>query len=379
MLPGPVIVTRCPNCQGLVSRRTLASGNTLGAKWWTDGEFRARMLPMTPELIRCVHCTQVAWRDDFEEVDSYESYLGFLAFSEEEDAKKRIESAKAKRAQYENLPYFEEPSAEEIIRFINRSSLLAHKEVHARILAWRRWNDSRRDEDKFQALNEEEERNLIRIVELLEKAGDQNLLLAEAFRELGNLKSARRIIDQSAFADKEQSTVQFLLELIDRGDTQVCLITEDDEREWRMLRRERSRNDPNAGLPAYDSSGPPVFSIASNKWWFKPVGMLVHNWALIERNTDGTATVYFFHDLGTTKNANPGYSYYQLKGRCAVVDSLNFEDEELAVFELEFNGFQDLSKKPGPWDGSEPFGTFYDAREREDGIYSRGDYWKKMS
>jgi hypothetical protein len=378
MLPGPVIVTKCPNCQGLVLRRTFASANTLGAKWWTDGEFRARMLPMTPGLIRCGHCSQVAWRDAFEEVDSYESYSGFLAFSKEEDAKKRIENAKAKRAQYENLPYFEGPSAEEIIRFVNQSSLLADQEVHARILAWRSWNDSRRDEDKYQALTEEEERNLIRIVELLEKAGDQILLLSEAYRELGDLESARRVIDHSAFADEEQSTVQFLLELIDRGDTQVCLITEDDDREWRMLRRERSRNAPNPSLPAYETSGPPVFSIVSNKWWFKPVGMLVHNWALVEKNTDGTATVYFFHDLGTTKNTPPGYRYYQLKGRCAVVDSLNFEDEELAVLELEFNGFEELSKNPGPWDGCEPFGTFYDARGTEDGVYSRGGYWEKM-
>lgn len=379
MLPGPVIVTRCPNCQGLILRRTLASGNTIGAKWWTDGEFRARMLPMTPGLIRCGHCAQVAWRDDFEEVDSYESYLGFLAFSEVEDAKKRMESAKAKRAQYENLPYFEEPTAEEIIRFVDQPSLIANQEVHARILAWRRWNDSRRYEDEYQALTEEEQRNLKRIVELLEKAGDQNLLLSEAYRELSDLESARIVIDQSAFADEEQSTVQFLLELIDQGDTQVSLITDDEEREWRMLRRLRSRNDPNPCRPAYDNSGPPVFSIASNKWWFKPVGMLVHNWALVEKNTDGTATAYFFHDLGTTKNATPGYRYYQLKGRCAVVDSLNFENEKLAVLELEFNGFEELSKKPGPWDGSEPFGTFYDARETEDGVYSHGEYWKKMS
>jgi hypothetical protein len=144
-----------------------------------------------------------------------------------------------------------------------------------------------------------------------------------------------------------------------------------------MLRRLRSRKDPNHCLPAYDNSGPPVFSIASKNWWFKPVGMLVQNWALIEKNTNGTATVFFFHDLGTTKNTISEYRYYQLKGRCAVVDSLDFEDEELAAFELKFNGFQELSKKPGPWDGSEPLGTFYDARETEEGVYSRGGYWKK--
>jgi hypothetical protein len=70
--------------------------------------------------------------------------------------------------------------------------------------------------------------------------------------------------------------------------------------------------------------------------------------------------------------------FRSLEGRCAVVDSLDFEDEEFAAFELEFNGFQELKKKPGPWDGSEPFGTFYDARETEEGIYSRGGYWRKM-
>lgn len=377
MLPGPVIVTKCLNCQGLLLRSTLASGNTLGAKLWTDGEFRACMLPTTPVLVRCDHCSKVAWRSQFEEVDSYESYFGFLAFSDDEDAKQRVESAKAKRAQYDHLPYFQEPSAEQIIIFVNQGHLLSLQEARARILAWRRWNDSRRDEDKYQALTDEEQKNLIRIVKLLDQAGDNNLLLAEAHRELGNLESAKRVIDQSTFSHEEQSTVQFLIELIDRGDTQVCLITEDEEREWRMLRRVRSRKDPNPCQPAYDSSGPPVFSIGSKNWWFKPVGMLVHNWALIERNTDGTATAYYFHDLGTTKNATPGYRHYQLKGRCAVVDSLDFGDEDLAKLEFEFNGFKELSKKPGPWDGSEPFGTFYDARNAEEGVYSRGGYWKK--
>jgi hypothetical protein len=143
-----------------------------------------------------------------------------------------------------------------------------------------------------------------------------------------------------------------------------------------MLRRTRSRNDPNPTLPVYDSSGPAVFLITSKEWWVKPVGMLVHNWALIEKNTDGTAIAYFFHDLGRTKNANPNYRYFQVKGRCAVVDSLDFENEELAAYELEFNGFQKLSKKPGPWDGSEPFGTFYDARQFEDGVYSKIGFWK---
>jgi hypothetical protein len=68
---------------------------------------------------------------------------------------------------------------------------------------------------------------------------------------------------------------------------------------------------------------------------------------------------------------------FQLKDRCAVVDSLNFEDADIAAFELKFNGFRGLSHNPGPWDETVPFGTFFDARGTEDRIYSKGGYWKK--
>ena len=171
----------------------------------------------------------------------------------------------------------------------------------------------------------------------------------------------------------------YVLHRIERGDSQVCLIADDDEREWRMLRRLRSRENPEPDLPPYAEDGPPVFEIRSRDWWFKPVGMLVHSWALIERNIDGTATVYFFHDRGLAKNADHRYKYSQLKGRCAVIDSLDFEDDALAECELDFNGFQQLSKRPGPWDGSEPFGTFYDARETEDGVYSKGGHLRRAA
>ena len=181
------------------------------------------------------------------------------------------------------------------------------------------------------------------------------------------------------YSHDEESAVQFLLELIENGDTQVCLITEDDEREWRMLRRVKNRNNPNPVLPEYDASGPAEFFIKSREWWFKPVEMLVHNWALIETNSDETATVYFFHDNGITKNGCQEYKLFQLKGRCAVVDSLNFEDADTAEYALGHNGFQLLKRKAGPWDGSEPFGTFYDARATENGVYSKEGYWKSIS
>ena len=130
-------------------------------------------------------------------------------------------------------------------------------------------------------------------------------------------------------------------------------------------------------LPDFDPTGPLVFTIGSRDWWVKPLEMLVHNWALIENSSVGTATIYFFHDNGLLRNGAVDFTYRQLKGRCAVVDSLDFKDVDLAAFELEFNGFKKLSKNPGPWEGSIPIGTFYDARETEDRIYSKGAYWQQ--
>jgi len=379
MLPGPVIIKKCSLCNGMIKEKTIASGNTRGAKRWTDGEFRARMLPISPSLIKCGHCNGIAWRTEFTEADSFDNYLGFLAFSEKDEDKKRIADAKLKRSKYENLPFFEEPCSEEIIGFIASNNITNEQELYARARAWRKWNDSRREDDSIKPLSSHEIKNLEDFIRLLVKSNGSKLLLAEAYRELGELVKAKNILMTNTFSEDEESVVQVLLELIESGDTQVCLITEDDEREWRMLRRLKLRNDPSPSLPAYDASGPPVFPINSKEWWFKPVEMLVHNWALIEINENDTAIVYFFHDKGIAKNVSRNFKLFQLKGRCAIVDSFAFENIDAAEFALQYNGFKQLKKNAGPWDGDEPFGTFYDARSSEDGVYSKLGYWKTIS
>lgn len=122
--------------------------------------------------------------------------------------------------------------------------------------------------------------------------------------------------------------------------------------------------------------GPPVFEIASADWWVKILGMLQHNWALIEQGPNGSATVYFFHDQGTTKNRVAGYDFRSLRNRRAVVDSLNFSDEQKAQAALRNNGFERLAELDGPWNGEEPKGIFFDASATEPGIYPKGGYWQ---
>ena len=49
MLPGPTLIIACPACKAEHLLPTLASGNTLGARYWTDGYCEAPMLPEIPK------------------------------------------------------------------------------------------------------------------------------------------------------------------------------------------------------------------------------------------------------------------------------------------------------------------------------------------
>lgn len=124
----------------------------------------------------------------------------------------------------------------------------------------------------------------------------------------------------------------------------------------------------------FDESGPALFPIASEDWWVKVLGMLQHNWALIEK-TDGKFIVYFFHDEGIARRFLNGYTLRQLRNRCAVIDSLEFNTLEEAKSALSLNEFERLAENPGPWDGYQPHGNFYDSRSSEEGIYSKAGYW----
>jgi hypothetical protein len=118
---------------------------------------------------------------------------------------------------------------------------------------------------------------------------------------------------------------------------------------------------------------PPLFAIRSRDWWVKVTGMLQHNWALIEAQESGEAMAYFFHDDGGHLSSK--YKTWQLRDRSPIIDSITFRSHEEAVEGLGRNGFDRLDVYPGPWDGCEPKGNFYDARDEGRNIYSSGEYW----
>ncbi len=115
---------------------------------------------------------------------------------------------------------------------------------------------------------------------------------------------------------------------------------------------------------------PSAFPLDTTDWWVKVLAMLEHNWAVIADNELGGTTVYFFHDGGMTKNSLP-YNYKAAKEMIAIVDSLDFESRDQAKASLSTNSYSRLKDNPGPWQGCEPQGIVFDARNSEPRIYSK--------
>ena len=56
MIPGPNQIIECPACGKRQLRMSLRSGNTIGARYFSDGKRVADMLPEFPYFVKCPAC-----------------------------------------------------------------------------------------------------------------------------------------------------------------------------------------------------------------------------------------------------------------------------------------------------------------------------------
>lgn len=161
-----------------------------------------------------------------------------------------------------------------------------------------------------------------------------------------------------------------------------------DEKNIDVLGTANRRDTPFAFPPE-----PPIFRIKSKDWWVKVVGMLCHNWALLEQSKNAVVTVYFFHDQSPSdrrkaavncKNKNYTGTWLARGDRVRIIDSLKFESQSDANDALERNGFMRVTKDnraANPdldWD-MQPQGRYYYDHPEGKGIYSSGEYWVNES
>jgi hypothetical protein len=224
-------------------------------------------------------------------------------------------------------------------------------------------------------------------IELLEElianaygdTGEKSFLFqAELYRELSRFDEAAAVLNRD-FDFESGAVAEQLMLAIEAKKSEIFYFELDSTYElsyaWQM--RRFITETPTDHENDFEMN-PPCFKISNRDWWVKVLGMLQHNWALIEEDRNGATTVYFFHDGGMTLGST-GYRLSEIRSRCAVVDSLNFPNKEDALQALDKNGFFRLTERPGPWMNDYPRGHFYDARATEEGIYSKSGYWKLTS
>lgn len=240
--------------------------------------------------------------------------------------------------------------------------------------AWHLFNDLRADDPSYEMKPEDKVILEFLLAETPRQHDSSYLRIAELYRELSRFDEAAAMLDRD-FSFESGAEAEQLMQAIEAKNSGIFNFQLKDTSAlsyaWQMRRFRPETPDEEETTSEII---PPVFKISNRDWWVKVLGMLQHNWALIEEYSSGTTTLYFFHDGGMTLGSS-GYRFSEIRSRCAVVDSLDFPNKKAALQALKKNDFFRLAERPGPWTNAYPRGHFYDARATEEGIYSNGGYW----
>ena len=210
MMPGETIYRECPACDKLLIERTLTSGNTIGARYWTDGKMDAPMFPQTPALVRCAHCQTLLWLPEAREHQ----------FATPPKMFQNVEGAHEPIAPTEN-DYLEAIG----------SGLAPDKEreIYCRVHAWHRFNDARRDEKNATELGELSAvaaSNMKELFAMLDRMKpEQRMLRAEIARELGRFPEALALLNFD-FGEDYGATAACIRALAQRELAGVALVEE---------------------------------------------------------------------------------------------------------------------------------------------------------
>jgi hypothetical protein len=182
MIPGPDKIVACPQCESLAKYMTLRSGNTFGARVWSDGKQVAPMLPRPPPVVKCHNCAECYWLADAKEVGTLEPWG---------NERGQVDPAWA------TAPMVEEPAETEYYQALQRGLAIdSQQERTLRVLAWWRRNDAFRNASPGVAaldanVSGASRDNLTMLVRLLDDADENDRLMkAEALRQLGEWDSA---------------------------------------------------------------------------------------------------------------------------------------------------------------------------------------------
>lgn len=256
MKPGPTYIRKCPQCSNHFSQDTLSSGNTFGAKFWTDGKMEALMMPNYPEYVGCPHCNKSLWVRETEIVYVDKSFI-----IENDNPMKRIERSKRygflldsfsnvkdklltlfykllpeilmlkiivrkHRKKYKNIPSslpYIYPSIRICLSGLKEKSLKMEKEVYLRTRLMQLYNDKNRDKIKQANLSQSQINNLNKLLQLIALNSEEDKLFqVEIHRELRDFKEATKVL-KSINNPENLDLINLMKKLIEKKDSRVLL------------------------------------------------------------------------------------------------------------------------------------------------------------
>lgn len=188
MIPGQTLILQCPECESLLQRETLMSGNTFDAIHYSDYKTEAPHLPSLPIISKCNRCNTIFWLDKLKKIGSY-SY------------------GKTNQEDWEAAEIAGFLNIEDLFRALNTKGIVSEKEdeLYIRQNIWWAYNDRVRNGNNLFESSEDELkwRNNINHMMALLDPNDENekMFIAELHRNLGNFEDCQSIMDSIRSSD----------------------------------------------------------------------------------------------------------------------------------------------------------------------------------
>ncbi|ADQ14489.1 DUF2225 domain-containing protein [Halanaerobium hydrogeniformans] len=195
MQPGPVEIIQCPYCDNKFKKSTLMSGNTIGAKFWTDGKREAPMLPDSVVVSFCEKCSEYFWVEDAKKIDQvlYDS------------------------DKYSDLEFLKDLTLEEYIYALKQIDIRSDDDTFYLLRQiWWKYNDYYRKNNEAE-LSQDVEKIMPDLLEKLLNVFDENddnhlLMKGELLRELGQFEKAKVTLNKIS-SDEYDKVKQIIIDL----------------------------------------------------------------------------------------------------------------------------------------------------------------------
>lgn len=195
MQPGKDKIIKCPYCDKKFVQSTIMSGNTMGAKMWTDGKQEAPMLPDAVVVSLCHKCNKYFWVEDAEIIDEIDPG----------------------EQTYEDAARLKSLTLEEYIDALKKIKISSDEDTFYLLRQiWWKYNDYYRENNESEI--SQNIKNIMpdllhKLLNMFDEYNNDHLLMkGELLRELGQFEAAVKTLNKVT-APKYTEVKQFIIDL----------------------------------------------------------------------------------------------------------------------------------------------------------------------